>query len=113
MEGIAGHEHDLASFYWDNIKRFPGVTAWGQDFGSPGRAPTVSITISGVRPSEAARVLGEKGLLVWDGDFYAARAIEVLGLAERGGVLRTGISMYNTRAEVERLLAGIAMLAER
>jgi cysteine desulfurase family protein (TIGR01976 family) len=113
MEAIHLYEHGLASFYWENVRRLPGVMAWGQDFSSLHRAPTVSITIAGVRPSEAARALGESGLLVWDGDFYAARAIEVLGLAERGGVLRTGISMYNTREEVERLLGGIAAAAER
>jgi cysteine desulfurase family protein (TIGR01976 family) len=113
MTAIGTHEHALASFYWDNVRRFPGVTAWGPDFSSPRRAPTVSVTIAGVRPDAAAAALGERGLLVWDGDFYAARAIEVLGLAPRGGVLRTGISMYNTRAEVERLLAGVAELAER
>jgi len=111
MEGIAAHEHALAGFYWENVRRLPGVTAWGDDFFSARRAPTVSITIAGTRPSEAASVLGREGLLVWDGDFYAARAMEVLGLAERGGVLRTGISMYNTREEIERLLAGIGRLA--
>jgi cysteine desulfurase family protein (TIGR01976 family) len=113
MEGIHLYEHGLASFYWENVRRLPGVMAWGQDFSSLGRAPTVSITIAGVPPSETARALGEKGLLVWDGDFYAARAIEVLGLAERGGVLRTGISMYNTRDEVERLLDEIGAVAKR
>ncbi len=113
MTAIGAHEHALASFYWDNVTRLPGVAAWGQDFSSPRRAPTVSVTIAGVRSAAAAAALGEKGVLVWDGDFYAARAIEVLGLADRGGVLRAGISMYNTRAEVERLLAGVAELAER
>jgi cysteine desulfurase family protein (TIGR01976 family) len=113
MDGIAAHEHALAMFYWENVRRFPGVTAWGCDFSSLRRAPTVSITIAGVPPSEAASALGREGLLVWDGDFYAARAMEVLGLAVRGGVLRTGISMYNTREEVERLLTGIAALAKR
>ena len=48
---------------------------------------------------------------MWDGDFYAARPVEVLGLAARGGLLRTGISMYNTREELNRLLAGIERLA--
>jgi cysteine desulfurase family protein (TIGR01976 family) len=113
MERIAEYEHRLAAFYWEHVKRIPGVTAWGQDFHSPRRAPTVSITLANTRPTDAARALGEAGVLVWDGDFYAARAIEALGLAEGGGVLRTGISMYNTREEVERLLAGITALAAR
>jgi selenocysteine lyase/cysteine desulfurase len=34
-----------------------------------------------------------------------------LGLADRGGLLRTGISMYSTREEIERLLAGLEELA--
>jgi cysteine desulfurase family protein (TIGR01976 family) len=113
MEAIREYEHGLASLYWENVRGFPGVITWGQDFSSPRRAPTVSITIAGARPLEAARALGEKGILVWDGDFYAARAIEALGLAEQGGVLRTGISMYNTREEVERLLEGVETLTKR
>ena len=60
---------------------------------------------------EAAIALGNQGICVWDGDFYAARPVQVLGLAERGGLLRTGVSMYNTREELDRLLAGIEKLA--
>ncbi len=113
MTAIAAYEHGLAAAYWENVRRVPGVTVRGPGFSSARRAPTVSITIEGVRPSDAAAALGGRGVQVWDGDFYAARAIEVLGLAERGGVLRTGISMYNTREEIERLLGGIAELAGR
>jgi cysteine desulfurase family protein (TIGR01976 family) len=113
MEGIAAHEHGLARYYWESVRRLAGVTAWGADFSSARRAPTVSITVAGKHPSEVAGALGLEGVLVWDGDFYAARAMEVLGLAERGGVLRTGMSMYNTREEVERLLTGLTKLAQR
>ena len=71
----------------------------------------MSISIEGVTPQTAATQLAEEGVLVWDGDFYAVRPIEVLGLAERGGVLRAGISMYNTHAEIDRLVEGVARLA--
>lgn len=110
MEGIGAWEHALGRQYYDAVRQIPGVTVWGPDF-SGRRAPTVSITIDGVPAIEAARRLGAKGLQVWDGHFYAIRAIEVLGLAERGGVLRTGIVMYNTPEEIERLLAGVAEIA--
>jgi cysteine desulfurase family protein (TIGR01976 family) len=111
MTAIAGWEHGLASAYYDQVRRIPGVIVWGPDFSGP-RAPTVSITIEGVHPTDAARALGERGIQVWDGNFYAARAIEALGLAGRGGVIRTGFAMYNTPEEVERLLAGIRELAK-
>lgn len=109
MTGIAAWEESLAERYYDGVRKIPGVTVQGPDFSGP-RAPTVSITLDGVHPSDAARALGEQGLQVWDGNFYAIRAIEVLGLAEGGGVLRTGFMMYNTPEEVDRLLEGVAGL---
>lgn len=112
MEGIAAWEHELGMHYFENVRQIPGVTVWGPDF-SGRRAPTVSITIDGVHPTDAARALGERGVQVWDGHFYALRPIEVLGLAERGGVLRMGVVMYNTREEIDRLLAGVATVAGR
>jgi cysteine desulfurase family protein (TIGR01976 family) len=110
MNGIAGWEHEVGAYYHDSVRRIPGVTVWGPDFSGP-RAPTVSITIDGVPAIDAARSLGRRGIQVWDGHFFAIRPVEALGLLERGGLLRTGIVMYNTREEVDRLLEGIAALA--
>jgi cysteine desulfurase family protein (TIGR01976 family) len=112
MTHIAAYEHHLAKTYHDALGRIPGVRVWGPDFAAGrARAPTVSITLGKASAAEAAKALGDQGLCVWDGDFYAARPVQVLGLAERGGLLRTGISMYNTPDEVNRLLAGIEQLA--
>jgi cysteine desulfurase family protein (TIGR01976 family) len=111
VSAIAAHEHGLARRYDEEVRRIPGVTRWGVGFDDAPRAPTVSITIDGVAAEAAARRLGEAGVLVWDGHFYAVRPVEVLGLVERGGLLRTGFSMYNTSEEVDRLLAGVADIA--
>jgi cysteine desulfurase family protein (TIGR01976 family) len=111
MSEIAAYEHGVGTYYCKQVRTIPGVTVWGPDFSSPHRAPTVSITIDGVTPAEIAKRAGNAGLNVWDGDFYAVRASEVLGLAERGGVLRTGICMYNLREEVDRLLAVLSEIA--
>ncbi len=112
MTHISAYEHELAKFYHDAVLRIPGVRVWGPDFADGrARAPTVSITIAKITAAAAATALGNQGICVWDGDFYAARPVQVLGLAERGGLLRTGISMYNTRAELQRLLTGLERLA--
>jgi selenocysteine lyase/cysteine desulfurase len=111
MTHISAYEHELAKFYHDAVRRIPGVRVWGPDFAAGrARAPTVSITLDKMTAAAAATALGNQGVCVWDGDFYAARTVEVLGLAERGGLLRTGISMYNTRDELTRLLAGLERL---
>ncbi len=107
MTDIAAYEHGVAGHYFENVRQIPGVTVWGPDFSLPCRAPTVSITLEGHRPIEVARRLGDEGIQVWDGHFYALRPVEALGLAEHGGLLRTGICMYNSREEVDRLLAAL------
>jgi selenocysteine lyase/cysteine desulfurase len=110
MTSISDYEHRLAKHYHDHVRQLPGVRVWGPDFSTRSRAPTVSITLAEHTAGAAASALGEQGICVWDGNFYAARAVEILGLAERGGLLRTGISMYSTRSDVQRLLDGIAAL---
>jgi cysteine desulfurase family protein (TIGR01976 family) len=110
MSGIAAYEHGLAQFYHDAVRKLPGVRVWGPDFSARARAPTVSITLDKTSAGDAAAALGNEGICVWDGHFYAARAVEVLGLTARGGLLRTGVSMYSAREDLERLLAGISKL---
>ncbi len=112
MTDLAEREHTLAKGYHDRVRAIPGVTVWGRDFSNRHRAPTVSVTVKGHHPEAVARTLGEQGVLVWDGNFYAARAIEVLGLEEQGGVVRSGISLYTTEEEVQRLLDGLAAIAK-
>jgi cysteine desulfurase family protein (TIGR01976 family) len=110
MTGISAYEHGLARFYHDQVSRLPGVRVWGPDFSTRARAPTVSITLQGHTAEEAAITLGAQGVCVWDGNFYAARAVELLGLADRGGLLRTGISMYTSQQDIHRLLDGLGKL---
>ena len=112
MTHIGAYEHELAKDYHDAVRRIPGVRVWGPDFARGRmRAPTVSITMDKVTAAEAAKAAGDQGICVWDGDFYAARPVDVLGLAGRGGLLRTGVSMYNTRDELRRLLDTLERLA--
>jgi cysteine desulfurase family protein (TIGR01976 family) len=103
---IAEHERTLATHYWERLAGIPGVRRWGPDF-SGKRSPTIAITIDGHQPAEVARQLAGRGINVWEGHFYALRPIEILGLAEAGGVVRVGVSMYNTRDEIDRLLEAL------
>jgi cysteine desulfurase family protein (TIGR01976 family) len=111
MDAISAREHGLAAVVYERLRALSGLTVWGQGFASRRRAPTVSVTLDRMPPAEVAGHLGAEGIQVWDGDFYAVRAMEVLGLAARGGVVRIGMSMYTTREEVERLLAAVTALA--
>ncbi len=113
MKNINLHEHHLASTLYSELKKINGVTIYGQPFNDQLRAPTVSFTIDGIEPSEACKKFGEKGICVWDGNFYAIRAIEVLGLFEKGGLIRAGISLYNTMDEINRLVNEVKSITKK
>ncbi|HYM84240.1 MAG TPA: cysteine desulfurase-like protein, partial [Candidatus Dormibacteraeota bacterium] len=116
MRTIREHEMALHERLFDGVRAIAGVRVWG--IADPARfetekVPTVSITIHGVTPRDAAAALGELGIFAWDGDFYARSLIERLGLFESGGVLRIGISHYGTEDEVDRLLEALETIASR
>lgn len=103
-EAIGAHERKLAVRLFDGVNKIKGAKVIGQDFESEHRAPTVSFTIEGKTATEVCRHLAAQNIFAWDGHFYAIRAIEVLGLLERGGVTRIGMAVYNTAEEIDRTL---------
>jgi cysteine desulfurase family protein (TIGR01976 family) len=71
-----------------------------------GRVPTFCFNVPGRLPQEVATSLAERDLAVWHGDYYARETMHHLGLEH--GAVRAGIVHYNTAAEVDRLLEGLA-----
>ncbi len=71
----------------------------------------MAFTLEGYTPRQVAEHLGQAGIFVWDGNYYALAVTERLGLEESGGMVRVGIAHYNTAAEVDRLLAVVNDLA--
>lgn len=107
---ISAHEYRLAGKLYQELKKIPGISLIGQDFSTPSRTPTLSFTVAGKTPVQVCEHLAKKNICAWDGHFYAIRAIEALGLLEKGGVTRLGISLYNTPAEVDLTLAELAKI---
>lgn len=108
---IGAHEFELASRLYNGLKQIKGVTIIGQDFSNTARTPTVSFTLEGKTPLDVCNQLATKNICAWDGHFYAIHAMEVLGLLEKGGVTRLGISVYNTQEEVDTTIAAIKAIA--
>jgi len=113
MRAIRADEIDLYRYLSARLMAIDGVTIHGlkADAGVERRTPTAAISIAGVTPRAAATRLGERGIAVWDGDFYATGLIERLGLAP-GGVVRIGLTHYNTRDEIDRLADELAVIAD-
>jgi selenocysteine lyase/cysteine desulfurase len=107
MAAIRAYERPLAERLIKGLMDIPGVTLYG--ITDPARfdqrAPTVAFTLEGTTPRQVAERLGQEGIFVWDGNYYALAVTERLGVEESGGMVRVGIAHYNTAAEVDRLLA--------
>ena len=110
MTAIYDYEHGLAAWYYENVSAIPGIKVWGPDFSSTLRSATVSITSDKISTDDAVKYFGAQGLCLWQGHFYAQRLIKLLGLSESGGLIRLGVSMYNTKSEIDRLLTAIDRL---
>ncbi|MDI7247438.1 MAG: aminotransferase class V-fold PLP-dependent enzyme [Bacillota bacterium] len=101
------YERPLFAMLMDGLASIPGVTVYGLPAAVGERTPTVSFSVAGKHPADVARFLGDRGIFVWHGDFYATTLIERLGRAESGGVVRVGIAPYNTTEEVSRLVEAL------
>ena len=66
-----------------------------------------------VKAKETAEALGREGIYVWDGHCYAYEPVRQLGLLESGGLVRVGLSIYNSKEEVERFLTVLNKLVRK
>ncbi len=108
FEAIASHETALAARLLEGLRRHRGVQILGPDTADAQvRVPTIAFTVAGRRASSIPPILDRCDVAIRYGHFYAKRAIEALGLAEREGVVRVSMVHYNTLDEVDRLLAAL------
>ena len=112
MAAIRAYETTLFGRLLDGLEAIPGVRVWGVTDRTrmDERTPTAAITFARTTPEAAAITLGERGIATWWGDFYAVGPVEQLGL-QPAGVLRMGLTHYNTADEVDRLLAELRAIA--
>lgn len=110
-DAIGNYERELASLLLTGLAELPEVRVLGiTDAGRlHERTPTVGFVHSRLSPADIAERLGERGLFVGHGNFYALQVTESLGL-EPQGVTRVGLMHYNTRDEIERLLNALRAL---
>ena len=113
MRAIRAYELELYRHLADGLEAIPGLRLYGITDRArfDERTPTAALTLAGIAPRAVAEALADEGIAVWDGDFYATGLIERLGLAETGGVVRIGLTHYNTVAEVDRLVEALARVA--
>ena len=108
FDRIAAHEEELTHPLLEMLCDREGVRVIGHP--TADRTARVSIVsfVSARRPSrEIVAAVDEHGIGIRYGHFYSARLIEELGIDAEDGVVRASMVHYNTRAEVDRLIAAL------
>ncbi|HET9972929.1 MAG TPA: cysteine desulfurase-like protein [Streptosporangiaceae bacterium] len=109
MASVEEYEAALFGRLLHGLGAMGHVTLYGR---AARRAPTAFFTVAGHSPQQVAEHLAARQVNVWDGDNYAWELAGALGLRDSGGAVRAGLVHYNDQADVDRLLAGVAGLAE-
>jgi cysteine desulfurase family protein (TIGR01976 family) len=104
MSAVQAYEMGLFSVLADGLRRIDGVEICAAP---ADRCPTVAFRVAGQHPSKTADLLGEEGICVYSGDYYAYEYFTAAGLRDGGGAVRAGIYHYTTREEVDRLLDAV------
>ena len=114
MAAIRAYEMGLFGRLLDGLEAIPGARIWGLTDRSrfEERTPTAAVTFDGITAEVVATALGARGIATWWGNFYAIGVTERLGL-EPEGVLRIGLTHYNTGSEVDRLLDELRTIVGR
>ena len=103
---VAAHEHDLLAHATERLGGLDGVRLYGT---APEKAAIVSFTMKGVHPHDVGTILDRAGVAVRVGHHCAQPLMDRLGIA---GTVRASFGLYNTRADIDRLIDGLDEVRE-
>jgi cysteine desulfurase/selenocysteine lyase len=101
MERIAAAENALLEYANEQLATVPGLRFVGT---APDKAAVVSFTIDRVHPHDLGTILDHEGVAIRTGHHCAMPVMEFFGLP---ATARASFAFYNTRAEIDRLVAAL------
>ncbi len=106
FEWIGAHENELLSLATQKLSEVPGLTIIGR---AKKKASLVSFVLDGIHPHDVGTILNEEGIAVRTGHHCAQPLMRRYGLA---ATTRASFALYNTPAEIDKLVSGIGKVRE-
>jgi len=103
MERIEAHEEELARYAYDQLAAEPGVEIYGPEPG-PERGGLVGFNLESVHAHDLASIMNDHAVAIRAGDHCTQPLHDKLGVAASA---RASFYVYNTRDEVDKLVAAI------
>jgi cysteine desulfurase/selenocysteine lyase len=101
-EAVAAHEHDLLTYAREQVRQFNWLRVIGD---APGKGAILSFETEGMHAHDVATILDREGVAVRAGHHCAQPLMERFGVASTS---RASFALYNTRADVDALVAALA-----
>jgi cysteine desulfurase/selenocysteine lyase len=101
LDGALRHEHEVLTHGTDLLSRIPGVRLVGT---APDKEAVLSFLLGDVHPHDIGTVLDREGIAIRTGHHCAQPLMQRYGIA---ATARASLGLYNTRADVESLAAGL------
>jgi len=105
-DAARAHEKDLLAYAMPRMQEIPGLKLIGT---APGKASVQSFVIEGAHPHDIATVLDRSGVCVRAGHHCAQPLMEAMNVP---ATARASFAIYNTKAEVDALVAALAKARE-
>jgi cysteine desulfurase / selenocysteine lyase len=99
---VAAHEHDLLAYAREQVRAFNWLKVIGD---APGKGAILSFEAEGMHAHDLATILDREGVAVRAGHHCAQPLMERFCTAS---TTRASFALYNTRADVDALIAGLA-----
>ena len=96
------HEHDVLAYGTARLNEVPGLSIIGT---AAKKSGVLSFVIDGIHPYDMAPVLDHEGVAVRTGHHCTQPLMDRLGIA---ATVRASLALYNTRDEIDALVAGLA-----
>jgi cysteine desulfurase/selenocysteine lyase len=103
MDNVRAHERAITEYAIDGLLQVPGVSIQGPLDASK-RGGAVSFTVEGVHPHDVSTIVDSFGIAIRAGHHCAQLLMRKLELPATN---RASFYIYNTRAEVDALVAAI------
>ena len=103
---VAAHEHDLLAYASERLGALNSIRLYGT---APEKAAIVSFTMDGVHPHDIGTILDRAGVAVRVGHHCAQPLMDHFDIA---GTVRASFGLYNTRADIDRLIDGLDEVRE-
>ena len=101
MEAIAAHEHALTQLAMEQMRGIKGMQLYGE---TEDKGAVVAFNIEGIHHLDLGTLIDRLGIAIRTGHHCAQPLMQHYGVE---GMARASFALYNTKAEVEALVAGI------